>query len=214
MKKIEVKDAVKEIKKHRVLDGINLEFTSGKVYGLNGINGSGKTMLMRAICGLIHLSSGEICVDGKILGKDIEFPESVGVLIENPGLAENCTGFENLRIIADIKKITTDEYIKKLLERLLLDPDDKRKVKKYSLGMKQKIGIAEAFIDEPELLLLDEPFNALDRKSVKAVKEMIREYVNDERIIIISCHDRQIMDEVCDEIYCMEDGKIYDEEDE
>lgn len=120
MKKIEVKDAVKEIKKHRVLDGINLEFTSGKVYGLNGINGSGKTMLMRAICGLIHLSSGEICVDGKILGKEIEFPESVGVLIENPGLAENCTGFENLRIIADIKKVTTDEYIKNFLKDCFL----------------------------------------------------------------------------------------------
>lgn len=206
MKVIEVKNATKKIKKHKVIDGINLTFESGKIYGINGINGSGKTMLMRAICGLIHLTEGEVNIDGKILGKDMEFPNSVGVLIEHPGLVESYTGYENLKMIADIRKNTTEEYIKNLLEKLLLDPDDKRKVKKYSLGMRQKIGIAQAFIDEPELLILDEPFNALDRKSVAVVKDMIKDYKNNERIIIITCHDKQIMEEVCDDIFSMEDG--------
>lgn len=205
---IEIKNATKEIKKNVVLNDISLCLKSGKVYGIRGVNGSGKTMLMRAICGLIRLSSGSIKIDGKTVGKDIEFPDNTGVLIENPGLIENYTGFMNVRTLADVKKITSDEEIRDILLRLNLDPDDKRKVKKYSLGMKQKIGIAEAFIDKPDLIILDEPFNALDAKSVEIVKTMIREYINDDRIILISCHDAGILNEVCDEIYNMEEGKL------
>lgn len=205
---IEIKNATKEIKKNVVLNDISLCLKSGKVYGIRGVNGSGKTMLMRAICGLIRLSSGSIQIDGKTVGKDIEFPDNTGVLIENPGLIENYTGFMNVRTLADVKKITSDEEIRDILLRLNLDPDDKRKVKKYSLGMKQKIGIAEAFIDKPDLIILDEPFNALDAKSVEIVKTMIREYINDDRIILISCHDAGILNEVCDEIYNMEEGKL------
>lgn len=205
---IEIKNATKEIKKNVVLNDISLCLKSGKVYGIRGVNGSGKTMLMRAICGLIRLSSGSIQIDGKTVGKDIEFPDKTGVLIENPGLIENYTGFMNVRTLADVKKITSDEEIRDILLRLNLDPDDKRKVKKYSLGMKQKIGIAEAFIDKPDLIILDEPFNALDAKSVEIVKAMIREYINGDRIILISCHDAGILNEVCDEIYNMEEGKL------
>lgn len=205
---IEIKNATKEIKKNVVLNDISLCLKSGKVYGIRGVNGSGKTMLMRAICGLIRLSSGSIQIDGKMVGKDIEFPDNTGVLIENPGLIENYTGFMNVRTLADVKKITSDEEIRDILLRLNLDPDDKRKVKKYSLGMKQKIGIAEAFIDKPDLIILDEPFNALDAKSVEIVKAMIREYINGDRIILISCHDAGILNEVCDEIYNMEEGKL------
>ena len=205
---IEIKNATKEIKKNVVLNDISLCLKSGKVYGIQGVNGSGKTMLMRAICGLIRLSSGSICIDDKIVGKDIEFPDNVGVLIENPGLIENYTGFKNLRTLADVKKITSDEEIRELLTKLNLEPEDKRKVKKYSLGMKQKIGIAEAFIDKPDLIILDEPFNALDAKSVEIVKAMIKEYRNDDRLILISCHDAGTLKEVCDEIYSMEEGKL------
>lgn len=165
-------------------------------------------MLMRVICGLIRPTSGEVVIDNQILGKDIEFPQSVGVLIEHPGLIEGYTALKTLKTLADVKKITTEEQIRNLLERLGLDPDNKKKVKKYSLGMKQKVGIAEAFIDNPDLLILDEPFNALDAKTVEIVENMIKEYKNDDRIIIISCHDAALLGKVCDEIYNMEEGKI------
>lgn len=214
MKLIKVEHASKEIKGNMVLDDVNVELHSGNIYGFTGVNGSGKTMLMRAVTGLVHLKSGEIITDGKVLGKDIEFPESAGVLIENPGLDESKSGFVNLKQVAQIRKITSDKFIEELMLKLLLDPNDRRKVKKYSLGMKQKIGIAEAFIDEPELLVLDEPFNALDKESAEIVKNMIKTYVNDERIIILACHDGNIIDELCDEIFYMENGRLYENEEE
>lgn len=205
---IEVNGAKKIINKNTVLDNINLSFESGRIYGIDGINGSGKTMLMRAVCGLVRLTQGAVFIDGKQIGKDMEFPESAGVLIENPGLIEDYTGFMNLRTLADIKRITSDGEIREMLIKLKLDPDDKRKVKKYSLGMRQKVGIAEAFIDNPDIVILDEPFNALDEKSVEIVKQLIKEYINEDRIIIISCHDSNILNELCDKIYYMEEGKI------
>lgn len=205
---IEVNGAKKIINKNTVLENINLSFESGRIYGIDGINGSGKTMLMRAVCGLVRLTQGAVFIDGKQIGKDMEFPESAGVLIENPGLIEDYTGFMNLRTLADIKRITSDEEIREMLIKLKLDPDDKRKVKKYSLGMRQKVGIAEAFIDNPDIVILDEPFNALDEKSVEIVKQLIKEYINEDRIIIISCHDSNILNELCDKIYYMEEGKI------
>lgn len=205
---IEVKHLTKCIHKNTVLMDVNLTFESGKIYGIRGVNGSGKSMLMRAVCGLIHPTKGTVEIDGKVLGKDMEFPEDVGVLIENPGLIESYSGFKNLKTLADVKKVTTDEEIRELLRKLNLDPDDPKKVKKYSLGMKQKIGIAEAFLDNPKLLVLDEPLNALDEKTVAVVKKMIREYINGERIILVTCHDMATLYEVCDVVYKMEEGKI------
>lgn len=208
--KIEIKDVKKRIKGIDILDGINIELKSGHIYGIKGVNGSGKTMLMRVICGLVRTTEGEVRIDGKLIGKDITFPESVGVLIENPGLIMNYTGFQNLRTLADINKIATDTDIKELLKKLNLNPDDPKKVKKYSLGMKQKIGIAEAFLENPELLILDEPFNALDTDSVGIVSDMIKGYKNDERIIIVTCHEKELLEDVCDKILIMEEGKIVD----
>lgn len=210
MFKIEIDNVSKELDGKKILDNINISFESGKIYGLHGVNGSGKTMLMRAICGLIHTTEGEVRIDGKLIGKEIEFPQSVGVLIENPGLIEEYSGYMNLKTLASIRKITTNEEIEEMMQKLLLDPTDKRKVKKYSLGMRQKVGIAQAFIDNPDLLILDEPFNALDSKSVDVVMKMIKEYKNSNRIIIIACHDKNIMDGLCDEIYCISEGVIED----
>ncbi len=206
--KVELKHVSKNIKGSMVLDDINVELNGGKIYGIQGVNGSGKTMMMRVISGLVRASVGEVVIDGKIIGKDISFPESIGLLIENPGLIMNYTGFENLRTLADVNNIVDDEEIRNLLRKLNLNPDDKKKVKKYSLGMKQKIGIAEAFLENPDLLILDEPFNALDSKSVEIVNGMIKEYKNNDRVIIVTCHDKQMLTELCDEIILMEEGKI------
>lgn len=210
---IEINGATKIIKGVTILDDIKIEMNGGKIYGIRGVNGSGKTMLMRAISGLVKLTRGQIIINGKIVGKDIEFPESVGLLIENPGLIDNCTGYENIKMLASIKKITSDDAIKRYMKLLGFDSDDKKKVKKYSLGMKQKVGIIEAFVDDPDLVILDEPFNALDSKTVKILENIIKEYVNDERIILISCHDSQILERICDEIIYIEEGKIVEQED-
>ncbi len=205
---ISINNVNKTIKGIEILKNVSLEMKSGKIYGLQGVNGSGKTMLMRAICGLIRTDNGEMKINDKIIGKDLEFPESVGVLIEKPGLIDNYTAMQNLKLLADIRKKTTDQELREFLIKLKLDPDDKRKVKKFSLGMRQKVGIAQAFIDNPDLLILDEPFNALDSEAVDILKTLLKEYINEDRIIILSCHSREILEEVCDEIFKMEEGKI------
>lgn len=203
-----IKDFTKKLSRNLVLDHINLELKSGKIYGFVGKNGSGKTMLMRAICGLILPTSGYVEIDGKIVSEDISFPESVGVLIENPGFIFGYSGFKNLKILAQIQnKISNDEIIK-TLKNVGLDPDDKKSFRKYSLGMKQKLGIAAAIMENPELLILDEPFNGLDEESEDKVRNLILNSKNENKIIILSCHDSQEIDKLCDEIVEIKSGKI------
>lgn len=205
---IKITDVNKTIKKAPILRDINLEFTGGKVYGLRGKNGSGKTMLMRAICGLITPDSGIIDIDGKILGKDISFPESIGVLIENPAFIGNYTGFKNLKVLASIQNRIGDEQIIKALEDIGLDPDDKRTYRKYSLGMKQKLGIAAAVMENPDIIILDEPINALDDVSVEKVHDILEEQKKRGAVIIIACHDKEELDQLSDEIIEISDGRI------
>ena len=205
---IKITDVNKTIKKAAILRDINLEFTGGKVYGLRGKNGSGKTMLMRAICGLITPDSGIIDIDGKILGKDISFPESIGVLIENPSFIGNYTGFKNLKVLASIQNRIGDEQIRKALEDIGLDPDDKRTYRKYSLGMKQKLGIAAAVMENPDIIILDEPINALDDVSVEKVHDILEEQKKRGAVIIIACHDKEELDQLSDEIIEISDGRI------
>lgn len=205
---IKITDVNKTIKKAPILRDINLEFTGGKVYGLRGKNGSGKTMLMRAICGLITPDSGIIDIDGKILGKDISFPESIGVLIENPAFIGNYTGFKNLKVLASIQNRIGDEQIRKALEDIGLDPDDKRTYRKYSLGMKQKLGIAAAVMENPDIIFLDEPINALDDVSVEKVHDILEEQKKRGAVIIIACHDKEELDQLSDEIIEISDGRI------
>lgn len=205
---IKITDVNKTIKKAPILRDINLEFTGGKVYGLRGKNGSGKTMLMRAICGLITPDSGIIDIDGKILGKDISFPESIGVLIENPAFIGNYTGFKNLKVLASIQNRIGDEQIRKALEDIGLDPDDKRTHRKYSLGMKQKLGIAAAVMENPDIIILDEPINALDEVSVEKVHDILEEQKKRGAVIIIACHDKEELDQLSDEIIEISDGRI------
>ena len=205
---IKITDVNKTIKKAPILRDINLEFTGGNVYGLRGKNGSGKTMLMRAICGLITPDSGIIDIDGKILGKDISFPESIGVLIENPSFIGNYTGFKNLKVLASIQNRIGDEQIRKALEDIGLDPDDKRTYRKYSLGMKQKLGIAAAVMENPDIIILDEPINALDDVSVEKVHDILEEQKKRGAVIIIACHDKEELDQLSDEIIEISDGRI------
>lgn len=205
---IKITDVNKTIKKAPILRDINLEFTGGKVYGLRGKNGSGKTMLMRAICGLITPDSGIIDIDGKILGKDISFPESIGVLIENPAFIGNYTGFKNLKVLASIQNRIGDEQIRKALEDIGLDLDDKRTYRKYSLGMKQKLGIAAAVMENPDIIILDEPINALDDVSVEKVHDILEEQKKRGAVIIIACHDKEELDQLSDEIIEISDGRI------
>mgnify|MGYP000758779937 FL=1 len=205
---IKITDVNKTIKKAPILRDINLEFTGGKVYGLRGKNGSGKTMLMRAICGLITPDSGIIDIDGKILGKDISFSESIGVLIENPSFIGNYTGFKNLKVLASIQNRIGDEQIRKALEDIGLDPDDKRTYRKYSLGMKQKLGIAAAVMENPDIIILDEPINALDDVSVEKVHDILEEQKKRGAVIIIACHDKEELDQLSDEIIEISDGRI------
>ena len=166
------------------------------MYGLKGKNGSGKTMLMRVICGLISATEGTVEIDGKILGKNMTFPDSVGVLIENPAFIGNYTGFKNLKVLASIQNRVDDEHIREVTHQVGLDPDDKRTYRKYSLGMKQKLGIAAAYMENPDLIILDEPINALEEQKKRGA------------LIIIACHDKEELEMLSDEIIEISEGRI------
>lgn len=211
---IEIKEYSKVIKKATILENINISMYSGNVYGLRGVNGSGKTMLLRAICGLIYPTGGMVTINDEVLGRDISFPRSVGVLIENPAFLPNYTGFKNLQLIASLKKAATDEMIEETLSDVGLNPKDKRTFRKYSLGMKQKLGIAAAIMEQPDLIILDEPFNALDDDSVEKVKQLIRREKDRGALIILACHDRAALSSLSDQIIYLSDGRIIKIEDE
>lgn len=205
---IKIEHYTKILKKNMVLNDISLELSGGNIYGLKGVNGSGKTMLMRAICGLIFPTSGCIKIDEKVLGKDISFPESVGVLIENPSFISNYTGKGNLKLLASIKQKIADSAVDEALINVGLQPEDKRIFRKYSLGMKQKLGIAAAIMESPDLLILDEPLNALDSAGAASVKEIIYKEKERGALIIISCHDTAELIEISDYIISLENGSV------
>ncbi len=205
---IELKNISKTIKDAEVLTDINYLFESGKVYGLQGKNGCGKTMLMRIISGLIRPTKGEVDINGKILWRDLDFPDSIGTLIENPAFIDGYTGFKNLKMLASIKEKINDNDINDAMTRVGLNPDDKRKYRKYSLGMKQKLGIACAFMEYPEIVILDEPINAIDKDGVVLVRKILDDLKKKNKIVIIACHDAEEMKLLADEVINMEEGKI------
>ena len=207
--KIEIRNVTKVIKKTKVIDNVNITFEGGKIYGLSGKNGCGKTMLMRLISGLIYPTEGEVVIDGKILGKDCSFPKSIGLLIENPAFLEEYTAYENLRMLNGVGGNRLDkEEILSLIKSVGLDPHDSRKYYKFSLGMRQRLGIAAAIMGKPDVILLDEPINAIDEDGVSEIRDLIRSLSDEDRIIIIACHDKEEMEYMADEIIYMKDGKI------
>lgn len=211
MNEIIISGISKTIKGTEILKNIDLKLRGGKIYGLYGSNGSGKTMLLRAVAGLIRIDSGSIIINGKQLHKETDFPESIGVVIENPQFWDGYTGFENLKMLASIKKQINDEAIRATLEKVGLDPGDKKTVKKYSLGMKQKLGIAQAIMESPDIILLDEPTNALDKKSTENIRGIIAEEAARGAIVVIASHVEEDLD-ICDIRYEMVEGKISYEE--
>ena len=208
---IKITDVNKTIKKAPILRDINLEFTGGKVYGLRGKNGSGKTMLLRAISGLINLDSGSIFIDGEKLHDKIEFPPETGIVIENMELLPECSAKRNLQMLAKIKNIADEKDIIFSLERVGLDPDSEKKVKKFSLGMKQRLNIAQAIFENQKIILLDEPTNALDEEAVQLIYKIIREEKSRGATIIVATHHKEDLKEVCDVILKIAEGKIVEE---
>lgn len=207
---LEIHNLSKIIAKAQILKNITIGMERERIYGLRGKNGSGKTMLMRAICGLILPTEGYITINGDVLGKDISFPRSVGALIENPGFIANYSGYKNLEILASIQNKVGEKNIKLVMKEMGLDPDDKKKFRKYSLGMKQKLGIVAAIMENPDMIILDEPINALDEKSVESVKSILLQHKNRGALIIISCHDREELEFLSDEIFCIDEGQVID----
>lgn len=205
--KIVITDMTKKLKGHIVLDKINLTMESGTIYGLKGKNGSGKTMLMRAIAGLIYPTEGTVEIDGKVLGRDISFPESIGILIENPSFLPEYTGAKNLEILAKIKNKADTKDINMALVSVGLLPDDKRTYSKYSLGMKQRLGIAAAIMENPDIIILDEPINALDENGAQLVRKLIVRHKERGALIIVACHDKDELDFLSDEIIEISEGK-------
>lgn len=208
MSEIVVNEVSKSIYGVPIINSVSMTLVSGNVYGFQGINGSGKTMLMRLICGLIYPTKGEIVIDGKRLGKEITFPQSVGLLLENPAFLDSYTGFENLEMLASIKNRITREEIHEAITSVGLDPLDKRKYKKFSLGMKQRLGIAAAIMEKPDILILDEPTNSLDSSGISLVKTILAKERERGAIIILACHDLPVLQDVSDEIFLLEQGKI------
>lgn len=208
MVRIEINNVTKRIHKNIVLQNITAVMQSGKIYGLQGVNGSGKTMLMRLIIGLIRPSEGCVVINGKILGKDIEFPESIGFLLENPAFIGRYSGFDNLKMLAGIRKQISDEQIKESIRAVGLDPEDKKKYRKYSLGMKQRLGIAAAIMEKPDIIILDEPTNALDEAGIALVKDILISQKERGSLVIISCHDISTLKALSDEILKLDTGRL------
>ena len=208
---IQLQNVTKRIKENTVLDNVSYTFKSGFVYGLYGQNGSGKTMLLRAISGLINLDSGSIFIDGEKLHDKIEFPPETGIVIENMELLPECSAKRNLQMLAKIKNIADEKDIIFSLERVGLDPDSDKKVKKFSLGMKQRLNIAQAIFENQKIILLDEPTNALDGDAVQLIYKIIREEKSRGATIIVATHHKEDLKEVCDVILKIAEGKIVEE---
>ncbi len=206
--KVELKNVSKRLNDVTVLEDISLTLEAGTIYGLKGKNGCGKTMLMRMMAGVIYPTSGTVSIDGEILHKDIATPRSIGVLIENPAFLPGYTGQRNLELLAGLTGKADRTQIAKTMNRVGLDPSDKRTYRKYSLGMKQRLGIACALMECPDLILLDEPINAIDEKGVPKIWEALQEEKQRGALIVLACHDTEELTSLADQIITIEEGKI------
>lgn len=209
MKKfLDIINVSKKFKDITVLDNINISFEKGKIHGIVGRNGSGKTMLLKCIAGLTPTTKGEIIISGKKLDYELSYPIKVGIIIENPGFLPNYSGFKNLKMLSGINKDIGVDDIRKTMNLVELDPDNKKHVSKYSLGMKQKLGLAQALMENPEILILDEPLNGIDLESSKKIHKILKQLSNEQITILIATHIKEDIDILCDTITYMDNGKI------
>ncbi|MEQ8154650.1 MAG: ATP-binding cassette domain-containing protein [Clostridiaceae bacterium] len=205
---IEIKNYSKRIKEYLILNHINLNIQKGKCYGFIGRNGSGKSMLFKAICGLIKSTKGYIKVNNKIVGKEVDFPDNVGMLIEYPGFLYDYSGFNNLKYLAAINNKISEQQIIDTMTLMELDYKSKKPVKKYSLGMKQRLGIAQAIMEDPSIIILDEPMNGLDRNGVVLVRKIIQKLKQEGKTILLASHNSTDIELLCDKVFEMNNGTL------
>lgn len=205
---IEVNNVSKSFKNVTVIDQVNVTFADERITGIVGRNGSGKTILFKMICGLMKPSEGTIIVNGEQIGKDVDFPSSIGAIIENPGFLPWQNGMEALMDLARINKIADKSRVRETMERVGLDPDSKKRIGKYSLGMKQRLGIAQAIMENPKVIILDEPMNGLDNQGVEDIRKILLDLKADGCTILIASHNKEDIEILCDTVYEMDHGRL------
>ena len=205
---IKVDNVIKKFGSDIALDNVSIEFERGKIYGIVGRNGSGKTVLFKTIIGFLKPTSGRVIVGGKEIGRDTDFADNIGIIIETPGFLSSYSGYKNLEYLASIKNIIGKKEIEKSMERVGLEPNSKKKVGKYSLGMRQRLGIAQAIMENPDILILDEPMNGLDNQGVEDVREILLNLKDEGKSIILASHNKEDIEVLCDEVYEMDHGKL------
>lgn len=203
---ISVRNVCKDFGQVRVLKSVSRDFEAGKIHGIVGNNGSGKTVLMKCICGFLLPTEGMVLVNGKRVGKDVDFPSDLGIIIETPGFLPNITGVKNLEILASLNKKIGLADIADSIRRVGLDPQSKTPVGKYSLGMRQRLGIAQAIMENPSLLILDEPMNGMDKHGVAEMRKLIKGLKNEGKTILLASHNQGDIDELCDTVCEMDAG--------
>lgn len=205
---IEVQNAVKRFRDQVVLKNISISFEKGQIHGIVGRNGSGKTVLFKCICGLMHPEEGVILVNGKRVGRDVDMPEDIGAIIEAPGFLPNYSGYKNLRFLANIRRKIGKEEILNVLKTVGLDPESRKHVGKYSLGMRQRLGIAQAIMEDPEILILDEPMNGLDNAGVQDIRALLLELKAQGKTILLASHNHEDIAALCDTVHEMDGGVL------
>lgn len=203
---IEITNLCKSFKDTKVLNDITIKIKKGNIIGIIGRNGSGKTVLFKCICGLISPTKGTVKINNKILGKDMDIPDNIGAIIETPGFLPNYNGFKNLKFLAMIKNQTSNEHIKDTIKLVGLNPDSKKHVGKYSLGMRQRLGIAQAIMEDPDVLILDEPMNGLDNDGVQDMRKLFLKLKEQGKTILLASHNKEDIEVLCDEVYMMDKG--------
>ncbi len=210
---IQIENLCKKFGEAEVLHDISMTLEPGKVYGLVGRNGSGKTMLLKHILGFVHATSGKIMIDGKEIGKDIDIPQNVGAIIENPGFLPEYSGFKNLKFLAMIRGKISDQQIKDTIRLVGLDPESKKHVGKYSLGMRQRLGLAQALMENPDILLLDEPLSGLDNDGVEEMHQLLLKQKELGKLLVVASHSKEDIEVLCDEIFRFDKGKMIGHDD-
>ena len=205
---IKVDKVIKKFGSDIALSNVSIEFERGKIYGIVGRNGSGKTVLFKTMIGFLKPTSGRVIVSGKEIGRDTDFADNIGIIIETPGFLSAYSGYKNLEYLASIKNRIGKNEIKKSMERVGLDPNSKKKVGKYSLGMRQRLGIAQAIMEDPQLLILDEPFNGLDKNGVQEIRKILLELKAEGKTILLASHNEEDIRILCDEVYEMDGGVL------
>ncbi len=205
---VQVKDVGLLIKKDAILQHVNMNLEYGKIYGLVGRNGSGKTMLMKCICGFVKPTSGEIFVEGMKIGKDVDFPQNVGIIIETPGFIPYYSGYRNLKILAGLRKRIGKQEVMETLEIVGLKGAEHKLVRKYSLGMRQRLGLAQAMMEKPDIYFLDEPMNGLDNEGVEEMRDILLRLKKEGKTVLLVSHNNEDIQTLCDEIYNISHGVL------